>query len=94
MDIKQLKETRDELKEKGINVNDLYIYDCVQASLNLSDEEFTEEDIEDICNEVDYLWLEDETGRSISTISDFVVTYAKELKDMDKWEKLDLLADY
>ena len=94
MDIKQLKETIDELKAKDIKIHDLYVYDCIQTSLSLSDEEFTEEEVEDMAEEVDYLWLEDETGRSISTISDFVVTYAKELKDMDKWEKLDLLADY
>lgn len=94
MYIKQLKETRDELKAKDINIHDLYVYDCIQTSLSLSDKEFTEEEVEDMTEEVDYLWLEDETGRSISTISDFVVTYARELKDMDKWEKLDLLADY
>ena len=80
-----------ELKKERVDIHKLYIWDCLNNSLN---KEITDEEMIDLINEVDYLWLEDENNTCISRITDFVVAYKDKLKDMDKWEKLNELADF
>lgn len=80
------------IKEQNIDIQKLYIWNCLNASLQ--GQKITDEEMIDLINEVDYLWLEDEDNTCISRISDFVVEYKNDLENMSKWEKLSELAEY
>lgn len=67
-------------------VNDLYMYSCLLTS------GFDKEKAYDLISILDDLWLKDENGTSISTISDALYDNYKDL-DLDKMSTREILCE-
>lgn len=67
-------------------VNDLYMYSCLLTS------GFDKEKAYDLISLLDDLWLKDENGTSISTISDALYDNYKDL-DLDKMSTREILCE-